>query len=661
MQGQGDNSTFIHIHCYKRSYVLKRINRKLQDIIYVLINIFEIHTYVHIICRSPEVVVHTLLETPPPPTAPVKYISSRKLLLTWKPRHYNTGSKDKAVIEKMLGEWAGSHSENDGGVSIEKVFQKYDRDNSGTIDSAELAVVLTDLGIEVTEEHLSEAFKELDGNGDGVIAFEEFGKWWRREEVIYTIKRSEEVTGTLKHDDGSVSSYVSKKGVKGNMTSSRDVLKTIPEEASLHSDRQGSVSKSRPRSASSIRMSKSNAGQGTTAIVAKQKPRQVGVPIVSYRDIKTRCEVAGLTPNRLYHFRLRYVGSRSVSMLSPAAAIMTTPLPPSAPILIDVFSNLVRLKWYPPDFGTYKFILQLRLRDSPDDWGNVYNGFDNTWTGTTLVPDSSYESRCFCANFQGNLSESSEVVVFNTLPRKDGLGAAMNLNAKAISQKFNIECTADICVGDTILITERLFVRHGDSVLDKAADMQLSTTTPRDKTGASMKGSLSKSAGAKSRSVSQMRPKSAGASSASINIANANSTRLSTASIASAQSAGVASITAGHGEYVGERTIAAYVCRDNYRTLRDKVPSMIAGGGSSQQMDPSVKKQRTLWLEVVWQKASNDACKPFELLIGEVLERQQLHLEQFEVYRSEWKHEKLRKQLLEEWATLQECFLPTDC
>jgi hypothetical protein len=78
-------------------------------------------------------------------------------------------------------------------------------------------------------------------------------------------------------------------------------------------------------------------------------------------------------------------------------------------------------------------------------------------------------------------------------------------------------------------------------------------------------------------------------------------------------------------------------------------------------MDPSVKRQRTLWLEVVWQKASSDACKPFELLIGEVLERQQLHLEKFEVYRTEWKHEKLRKQLLEEWAALQECFLAADC
>ena len=614
--------------------------------------------------RSPEVVVHTLLETPPPPTAPVKYLSSKKLLLTWKPRNHNTSSRDKAVIDKMLGDWAGSHSENDGGVSIEKVFQKYDRDNSGTIDSAELAVVLTDLGIEVTEEHLSEAFKELDENGDGVISFEEFGKWWRRDEVIYTIKRSEEVTGMInKQDDESVGNSASRKGVKGNIANSRDVLKTIPEETSVHSDRQGSLNKSRPRSASSIRVSKSNAGQAviTTTATAKQKPRQVGVPIVSYRDSKTRCEVAGLTPNRLYHFRLRYVGSRSISMLSPPAAIMTTPLPPSVPILIDVFSNLVRLKWYPPDFGAYKFTLQLRLKDSADDWSNVYNGFDNTWTGTTLVPDSFYESRCFCVNYQGNISEPSPVVMFNTLPRKDGFGATMNLNAKAISQKFNIECTADICVGDTILITERLFVRHGDSAMDKTVDMQSSTTTPRDKTGASIRGSLSKSAGAKTRSASQMRPKSAGASSLSVAHGNAGATRLSTTSVASVQSTGVASITAGHGEYVGERTIAAFVCRDNYRTLRDKVSSMTVGGGNAQQMDPSVKRQRTLWLEVVWQKASSDACKPFELLIGEVLERQQLHLEQFEVYRAEWKHEKLRKQLLEEWAALQECFLAVDC
>ena len=609
--------------------------------------------------RSPSVVVHTLLETPPPPIAPPKYISSRKLLLTWKVRNHNASSRDKAVVERMLVEWAGSHSEVDGGVSIEKVFQKYDRDSSGTIDSAELAVVLTDLGIEVTEEHLSEAFKELDENGDGVISFDEFSKWWRREEVLYTIKRSEEVTPLVKKDTQQGTTMLASSGTAtardGRYSAGKDLLKTIPEDSSLNSGRQKSVSKSRPRSASAVKGSGQALAAAAAAAVVKSS-RQVGVPIVSYRGSKNRCEVAGLTPNRLYHFRLRFVGSRSPSMLSAPLIVMTTPLAPSAPILIEVSSSLVRLKWYASDFGCYKFNLQLRLRDSSDDWSNVYNGFENTWTSTTLSPDSCYEARCFGLNFQGTASEPSDTMTFSTLPRKEGaFGSALNLTAKGIGQKFNIECTADICVGDTILITERLFVRHSDSgAQEKERETKEKSVMQASMTSMS-KTTVSGSA-TKARSVSQQRPRSAGPR-AGAGVGVSASAGLGTVSLASTQSAGVASITAEHGEFVGERTIAAFVCKDNYRTLRDKG---IFIGESGRSMDASTKRLRTLWLEVVWQRGSSEACKPFELKMGEVLERQQIHLEQFEVFRAEWKQEKLRRPLLQEWITLQECFIPAD-
>jgi hypothetical protein len=91
----------------------------------------------------------------------------------------------------MLADWAGSHGENDGGVSIETVFAKYDKDGSGDIDARELALVLEDLGVEANEERLREAFALLDANGDGIISFDEFAGWWRREQVVYVLKRSE--------------------------------------------------------------------------------------------------------------------------------------------------------------------------------------------------------------------------------------------------------------------------------------------------------------------------------------------------------------------------------------------------------------------------------------------------------------------------------------
>jgi len=46
----------------------------------------------------------------------------------------------------------------------------------------------------------------------------------------------------------------------------------------------------------------------------------------------------------------------------------------------------------------------------------------------------------------------------------------------------------------------------------------------------------------------------------------------------------------------------------------------------------------------------------YEVKPGEVLERYQSHLEQFEVFRMKWKEEARRKSLLEETKLLEECF-----
>ena len=96
----------------------------------------------------------------------------------------------------MLGEWAGACGEYEGGVSIKAAFDKYDRDQSGDIDAAELKNMLEDLGVETSDERLNEAFDILDANGDGIISYEEFGKWWRRDAVSYTLKRSVEIIPT---------------------------------------------------------------------------------------------------------------------------------------------------------------------------------------------------------------------------------------------------------------------------------------------------------------------------------------------------------------------------------------------------------------------------------------------------------------------------------
>jgi hypothetical protein len=121
--------------------------------------------------------------------------------------------------------------------------------------------------------------------------------------------------------------------------------------------------------------------------------------------------------------------------------------------------------------------------------------------------------------------------------------------------------------------------------------------------------------------------------------------------------------------FLGERTIAAMVLRDNYRVLRDKLSSRgdRRNSTASKSMTTTVDNldirkftaQRRLWLEVIWQQASTDACKPFELKAGDIIERRVAHLEQFEVLRCRWREEAKRLPLAAELKLLSECFHQT--
>ena len=111
---------------------------------------------------------------------------------------------------------------------------------------------------------------------------------------------------------------------------------------------------------------------------------------VCYMGSAKRVDVAGLEPNQLYHFRLRYVGSRTHSQLSPPLKIMTVPLPPSPPVVCRLTASGARIKWYPSPYGAFKFLVQLLPAGVGTDWQDVYNGPENTWTGVALTPDLKY-------------------------------------------------------------------------------------------------------------------------------------------------------------------------------------------------------------------------------------------------------------------------------
>ena len=151
---------------------------------------------------------------------------------------------------------------------------------------------------------------------------------------------------------------------------------------------------------------------------------------------------------------------------------MTTPLAPaSAPVLIRKSSNSAWVKWYPGNGGAFRFVVQIKIETSPsssasangntnisnnktsnasNNWVNVFNGQETTWKSTTLVPDTSYAVRVYALNCQGISSEPSAILKFKTLPREEGKEFLTPRNA---GSTFLIECTGDICVGDTILIT----------------------------------------------------------------------------------------------------------------------------------------------------------------------------------------------------------------
>ena len=63
--------------------------------------------------------------------------------------------------------------------TIRAYFDRYDRDQSNSIDISELADFAEALGDPLTRRELDEAFNELDNNGNGKVSFNEFISWWQ--------------------------------------------------------------------------------------------------------------------------------------------------------------------------------------------------------------------------------------------------------------------------------------------------------------------------------------------------------------------------------------------------------------------------------------------------------------------------------------------------
>ena len=61
----------------------------------------------------------------------------------------------------------------------EELFEKYDEDNSGSIDSAEFSALCFDMGLAFEDEADKElVLSMLDTDGDGSVSIDEFKVWW---------------------------------------------------------------------------------------------------------------------------------------------------------------------------------------------------------------------------------------------------------------------------------------------------------------------------------------------------------------------------------------------------------------------------------------------------------------------------------------------------
>ena len=62
------------------------------------------------------------------------------------------------------------------------VFNKYDKDNSDSMDAAEFKFMCMDLGHEYSEEELAQAVLKLDSSGSGKISYDDFLEWYKSDD-----------------------------------------------------------------------------------------------------------------------------------------------------------------------------------------------------------------------------------------------------------------------------------------------------------------------------------------------------------------------------------------------------------------------------------------------------------------------------------------------
>ena len=63
-------------------------------------------------------------------------------------------------------------------AKIKQIFEIYDEDKSGSLETMELGMVFKSLKVELSDEELEKCAVDIDTDGSGTITFEEFSTWF---------------------------------------------------------------------------------------------------------------------------------------------------------------------------------------------------------------------------------------------------------------------------------------------------------------------------------------------------------------------------------------------------------------------------------------------------------------------------------------------------
>jgi hypothetical protein len=428
---------------------------------------------------------------------------------------------------------------------------------------------------------------EMDENRNGTIDFEEFNTWWTGDRCSYVVKR----------DRGLTAEQVNR--------SLAEVTLSLKTKVKHSSDSQvvAATASSELNSTSQIPL------------------LQAGSMVTScFRGAQRSCQITGLEPNSLYHFRLRATNPCSFSTLSPSLQIMTAPCTPHAPVTIEGQQRSVRLKWYAGPGGAHKFLLQQQFVEALDakfdrsaaafakrmegqkSWATVYDGIETVATVLSLYPNSVYRFRVQSINKLGVGSAFSEATQVSTEQRE----GQIELRPSNAEEVFTIECNGDVVAGDTILFQERLYADENDNIVESSGG----------------NGLLSHRGGTNAPSRLDMSVSSIGS--------------------AKRRGGGGGGGTGGGakgGSFIGERTVAVTVLKEALGVSR---------GGETVTGKQQRQWPRKLRMEVIWSTVSRSAASKHVLSKGDIIQRNERGLFAFETFRRPWEHDRRRKRANEE-------------